>query len=196
MIKKILNSFFHFNLLIFGCPVGAGDYGTRMSVESNDRRAIAPPPSPPHWTPQNPTHPPLEIWELNSHFGSNYYWSDNVSHYVPIITEQFSAQDRTLIISVKYRLLCKDVHQSSVGSKKWVWQSTLVAPPPTQTKIVYQTAFHAWTLSLHKYTIAWRKSEEHSNVDVLSQLLLAEVPICSTFPAEAVLRVRSCKTHH
>ena len=85
---------------------------------------------------------PLEFWELNrnEHLGSIYFQSDIVSHYVPIITEPFSAQDRTLIISVKYRLVCKDVHQSSVGSKKWVWRSTLGAPP--QTKILYETAYN------------------------------------------------------
>ncbi len=41
----------------------------------------------------SPWDPHLEFWELNrnKHFGSIYFWSDIVSHYVPIITEPFSA---------------------------------------------------------------------------------------------------------
>ncbi len=41
----------------------------------------------------SPGIPPLEFWELNKneHFGSIYFWSDIVSHYVPIITKAFSA---------------------------------------------------------------------------------------------------------
>ncbi len=41
----------------------------------------------------SPPPPPLEFWELNrnEHFGSIYFWYDIVSHYVPIITEPFSA---------------------------------------------------------------------------------------------------------
>ncbi len=39
-VKSSMLGKFHFNLLIFGCPVGGGggggDYGTRMSVKSND----------------------------------------------------------------------------------------------------------------------------------------------------------------
>ncbi len=36
---------------------------------------------------------PLEFWELNRNelLGSIYFWSDILSHYVPIITEPFSA---------------------------------------------------------------------------------------------------------
>ncbi len=61
---------------------------------------------------------------------------------VPIVTEPFSALDRTLIISVKYRLLCKDVHQSSVGSKNGCGEVHSEPHPPKQKSCMKPHTIH------------------------------------------------------
>ena len=47
----------------------------------------------------------------------------------------------------------------------------------------------AWTLAAYEYSLAWRRSEQHSNADALSRLSIKEIPQRTTTPTEVVLMV-------
>ena len=51
----------------------------------------------------------------------------------------------------------------------------------------------ARTLASYEYTLTWRQSEQHCNVDALSRLPLVELPAHTTIPVEVVLTVEELK---